>query len=184
MKLTLIIFVLIGFVGFAQTDTLLINLNSSTLTYRQIKSIYFMNRQSSLTISEMDSLDKAFESNEDTIYIQLYKGNDLLIEGQKLPRNHAFGVVRFYKKGRLVKTENWLDGIWLKSASIEIRYGGESGFIATKVKYKKNFAVKKIERKPIVNSRNKSCIEKQVYKMQQENKWKLIRTTQCHCSRI
>jgi hypothetical protein len=118
----------------------------------------------------MNSLDSSFYYNSDTIYVQLLKKGKLIIEGKKLPRDHAIGPIKFYRNNsyKLAKIEYW-------GRESEV---GEFGFIFITAIYHGNICDKKIERELDVKSESKVCIKETIYKRDRNNfKWVLKRTT-------
>ena len=183
MKITLAIAFLVYFTSYSQMDTVVLNIENSSLSLKQIKCIFFVKGQCSYSLSDMNSIDNEFYNNSDTIYIQIKKKSKLLIEGKKMPKDHAIGSVFHYRKnkGRIAKIDDWKIGFELKSDSINV-WTGESGFISTTTKYRRNISIKKIERQLDIKSNGKVCLKKMVYKRDRNNfNWILKKTTYSNC---
>lgn len=136
MKVPSIIFYLLFWqTCFGQFDTVKVELKESSMSLKKCKGFLFNdyrgNTFSYPSSDKITSKDSLFIYNKDTVFFVILKNNKPLIKGLKLPGIEAFDTVTFYKKGKLIRQEVWVQHYFADSTGKTSQYQKNAVFASS-----------------------------------------------------
>lgn len=131
-----ILFICMLYTGFSfsQKDTVCIELNNSSLSLRKCQGILFNEFMgNTFTYPGMDKItnaDRLFIFNKEIINFKIYKSGKLIIQGKKLAELHAYDTISFYRNGKLIRKEVWVDQLLITRNGQNYSSGDDATWIS------------------------------------------------------